>query len=286
MEIIRIPRIVRETSRIHRSRGRSVGFVPTMGALHEGHLSLVRRAKAENDVVIVSVFVNPSQFGANEDFEKYPRNVENDLALLERAGADTAFLPPVEAMYPEGFQTVISVGALAGRLCGAFRSGHFDGVLTIVNKLFNIVQPTRAYFGQKDFQQTVVIRRMVEDLNMDVDIVVCPTVREEDGLAMSSRNTYLGEDERKAATILYRTLTRASEMIRQGNTTPEAVGRLMQEMLTSEPLVTEVQYAGVYDAGTLDSIVEFRKATLLAIALLLGKTRLIDNIVLECVTKN
>lgn len=286
MEIIRIPRIVRETSRIHRSRGRSVGFVPTMGALHEGHLSLVRRAKSENDVVIVSVFVNPSQFGPNEDFEKYPRNVENDLALLERAGADTAFLPPVEAMYPEGFQTVISVGALAGRLCGAFRTGHFGGVLTIVNKLFNIVQPTRAYFGQKDFQQTVVIRRMVEDLNIDVDVVVCPTVREEDGLAMSSRNAYLGEDERKAATILYRTLTRASEMIRQGDTTPEAVGQVMHEMLRSEPLVAEVQYAGVYDAGTLDSIAEFRKATLLAIALLLGKTRLIDNMVLECVTKN
>jgi len=286
MEIIRIPRIVRETSRVHRSRGRSVGFVPTMGALHEGHLSIVRRAKSENDVVVVSVFVNPSQFGPNEDFEKYPRNVENDLALLERAGVDSAFLPPVAAMYPEGFQTGISVGALAGQLCGAFRSGHFNGVLTVVNKLFNIVQPTRAYFGQKDYQQTVVVRRMVEDLNMDVDIVVCPTLREEDGLAMSSRNAYLGEDERRAAAVVYRTLTRASEMIRQGNTTPEAVGRGMHEMLRSEPLVTEVQYAGVYDAGTLEPTTELRKAILLAIALLLGKTRLIDNMVIECVPKN
>jgi len=286
MEIIRIPRIVRETSRIHRSRGRSVGFVPTMGALHEGHLSLVRRAKAENDVVVGSVFVNPSQFGPNEDFEHYPRTVENDLALLEHVGVDTAFLPPVEAMYPEGFQTVISVGALAGRLCGAFRVGHFNGVLTVVNKLFNIVQPTRAYFGQKDFQQTVVIRRMVEDLNMDIEIIVCPTVREEDGLAMSSRNAYLGEDERRAAPVLYRTLTRAAEMIRGGDTTPEAVVRVMHEMLRSEPLVTEVQYAGVYDPGTLDSLVEFRRTTLLAIALLLGKTRLIDNMVVERVAKN
>lgn len=286
MENIRIPRIVRETSRVHRSKGRSVGFVPTMGALHEGHLSLVRRAKSENDVVVVSVFVNPTQFGPNEDFEKYPRDVERDLAMLEQAGADVAFLPQVDAIYPAGFQTVISVGALADRLCGAFRPGHFSGVATVVNKLFNIVQPTRAYFGQKDFQQTVVIRRMVEDLNMDIEIVVCPTVREDDGLALSSRNAYLNEEERLAATILFRTLTHAAGQVRQGVSSPEAVSAGMCEMLAHAPLVTEVQYAGVFDPQTLDELSEFGKTSLLAVALLLGKTRLIDNIVLECPVRN
>lgn len=284
--MIRIPRIVRETSRIHRSRGRSVGFVPTMGSLHDGHLSLVRRAKTENDVVVVSVFVNPTQFGPNEDFEKYPRNVEHDLALLEQAGADMAFFPPVDAIYPQGFQTLISVGELAGRLCGAFRPGHFSGVVTVVNKLFNIVQPNRAYFGQKDFQQTVIIRRMVEDLNLDVEVVVCPTVREDDGLARSSRNTYLTEDERRGATILYRTLTHAAALVKRGGMTPEAVSRAMDEMLKSSPLVTEVQYAGVYDTQTLEAVAEFRETNLLAIALMLGKTRLIDNVVLGHQIKN
>lgn len=281
MENIRIPRIVRETSRVHRSRGRSVGFVPTMGALHEGHLNLVRRAKSENDVVVVSIFVNPTQFGPHEDFDKYPRDAERDQELLQKAGADVVFLPQVDAIYPEGFQTSISVGELAGRLCGAFRPGHFSGVLTVVNKLFNIAHPTRAYFGQKDFQQTVVIRRMVEDLNMDVEIIVCPTVREEDGLAMSSRNAYLHEDERRAATILYRTLTRAAEMTRQEGSIPGEVRKIMRDMLAGEPMVAEVQYAGIYDARTLDELQEFGQTNLLAIALLLGKTRLIDNMVVE-----
>ena len=281
MENIRIPRIVRETSRVHHSKGRSVGFVPTMGALHEGHLSLVRRAKSENDVVVVSIFVNPTQFGPNEDFSTYPRDVERDLALLEKAGADVAFLPQVEAIYPAGFLTEIRVNDIPDKLCGAFRPGHFSGVATVVNKLFNIVRPDRAYFGQKDFQQTVVIRRMVDDLNMDIDIVVCPILREEDGLAMSSRNAYLGDEERKAATVLFRALAHAADAVRRGGTTPETVGIGMRQMLASEPLVTEVQYAGVYDTQTLDALQEFRKTNLLAIALKLGGTRLIDNMLVE-----
>jgi pantoate--beta-alanine ligase len=282
MEIIRIPRIVRETSRAHLNRGRTIGLVPTMGALHEGHISLVRRARNENDIVVVSIFVNPTQFGPNEDFATYPRTVEKDIALLDQLGVDTVFVPPVEAMYPPGFQTSISIGSLANRLCGAFRPGHFQGVLTVVNKLFNIVQPTHAYFGQKDFQQAVVIRRMVDDLNMDIDIVVCPIVREHDGLAMSSRNVYLDQNERKAATILYKTLTHAAEMINRGDSSPEMVEQCMHEMLAQEPLVTHIQYAGVYDADTLEKVsAVFSKRTLIAIAVLLGKIRLIDNMVLE-----
>ncbi len=281
MENIRIPRIVRETSRVHRSRGKSVGFVPTMGALHEGHISLVRRAKSENDIVVVSIFVNPTQFGPGEDFSKYPRNAEQDLALLEKAGADVAFLPQAEAIYPSGFLTKIEVSALSEKLCGIFRPGHFSGVATVVNKFFNIVQPSRAYFGQKDFQQTVILRRMVNDLNMEIEILVCPTVREKDGLAMSSRNAYLDEAERKAASVLFRTLTQAASAIRQGGATPESAVKRMHEMLTREQLVKEVQYAGIYDMTTLDALKEFQKTNLIALAVKLGNTRLIDNMVVE-----
>ncbi|HSW63372.1 MAG TPA: pantoate--beta-alanine ligase [Dissulfurispiraceae bacterium] len=281
MENIRIPRIVRETSRAHRFKGRSVGFVPTMGSLHQGHLSLVRYAKSENDVVVVSIFVNPTQFGPHEDFAEYPRDMERDLALLERAGVDVVFLPQVDAIYPSGFRTEIRVNEISDKLCGAYRPGHFSGVATVVNKLFNIVQPNRAYFGQKDFQQTIVIRRMVEDLNMDVELVVCPTLRAEGGLAMSSRNAYLGESERTSATILFRALTQAVAAIRQGGTTPMAVTKTMHEVLATEPLVTEVQYAGVYHTKTLDALTEFQKANLLAISLKLGNTRLIDNMLVE-----
>ncbi|MBA3061032.1 MAG: pantoate--beta-alanine ligase, partial [Nitrospirae bacterium] len=201
MEIIRIPRIMHDTSKGHLLHGRSIGFVPTMGALHEGHLSLVKRSKEENDITVVSIFVNPLQFGQSEDFDKYPRDIEGDAEKLRKEEVDILFVPDKSLLYPEGFLTQVDIGKLSEKLCGAFRPGHFRGVATIVAKLFNIVSSTRAYFGQKDFQQAVIITKMAKDLNMGIDVVVCPTVREHDGLAMSSRNLHLSEEERKAAAV-------------------------------------------------------------------------------------
>src|SRR4030043_470399 len=191
MEIIRIPRVMQEISRKFLREAKTIGFVPTMGALHEGHLSLVRRAKQDNHVTVVSIFVNPIQFGPSEDFKKYPRNIEADMERLRKDEVDTAFMPEISSMYPEGFLTYVEVKDISEKLCGAFRPGHFRGVATVVTKLLNIVNPTKAYFGQKDFQQTIVIKQLVKDLDMDADIVVCPTLREQDGLAMRSRNAYL-----------------------------------------------------------------------------------------------
>ncbi|HMK44462.1 MAG TPA: pantoate--beta-alanine ligase [Dissulfurispiraceae bacterium] len=281
MEIIRVPRIVRETAYAHRIKGRSVGLVPTMGALHEGHLSLVRRAKQDNDVVVASIFVNPTQFGPNEDFSAYPRDQEGDLHKLESAGTDIVFLPDVQALYPKDFLTSVSVAGLSDKLCGAFRHGHFTGVATIVNKLFNIVRPIRSYFGQKDYQQTVIIRSMVRDLNVDVDVIVCPTVRETDGLAMSSRNAYMNPEQRRASVVLFRTLTAASSVIRNNGGTTAAVNEALHVQLNSEPLLSEVQYAGVYDPETLDALTELQKDNLLAIAVKIGTTRLIDNMLVQ-----
>src|SRR5208337_1498749 len=207
METIRMPRIMQETSKRHLCSGKTIGCVPTMGALHEGHLNLVKRAKSENDIVVVSIFVNPLQFGSGEDFGRYPRDLENDMEKLRASDTDILFVPEGKSLYPDGFASHLTVEGISGRLCGAFRPGHFTGVVTVVCKLFNIVKPTRAYFGQKDFQQTVVINRLVEDLNMDIEVVTCPTVRESDGLAMSSRNAYLSAGERAAATVLYKALT-------------------------------------------------------------------------------
>jgi len=273
--------IMQETSKKHFSRGKSVGFVPTMGALHEGHMSLIKRAKSENDTVVVSIFVNPLQFGRNEDFGMYPRDREGDREKLQSWGADILFAPDDAVIYPAGFLTGVEVQELSGRLCGAFRPGHFRGVATVVCKLFNIVRPTSAYFGQKDFQQSVIIRRMAEDLNMGVDVTVCPTMREPDGLAMSSRNAYLSPAERKASTILYRTLTAASEMIRSGAAGAAEVKEMMQASLTSEPLIAEIQYAGIYDPATLLDRDEIGKQNLLAISVKIGGTRLIDNMLAE-----
>lgn len=281
METIRIPRIMNETSRRYLLRGKTIGFVPTMGALHEGHLSLVKRAKSENDITVVSIFVNPTQFGPNEDFDKYPRDMEGDMEKLKKEGVDILFMPDTDAMYHKGFSTYITVKGLSDKLCGAFRPGHFTGVATVVCKLFNIVIPTRAYFGQKDFQQTVVIKRMIEDLDMNIEMVICPTVREDNGLAMSSRNAYLGEEERKAAAIIYRTLLCASQAIRSGNCRPQDIKKHMNDMLKSEPLISEIQYAGVYDTNTLDELNEFKKQSLLAVAVKIGSTRLIDNMLVE-----
>ncbi len=279
MEVIRIPRIMREITRELRNKSKNIGFIPTMGALHEGHLSLIRRAKDENDITIVSIFVNPTQFAPGEDFEKYPRDVEGDKEKLQKIGIDYLFLPDKDALYPEGYSTYVYVENLSNKLCGQFRPNHFRGVATIVCKLFNIVRPTRAYFGQKDYQQTVIIKRMIEDLNIDVELIVCPTVREEDGLAMSSRNLYLNNSERKAATIVYKALKEGERLLKEGYK-PQEVKERINEILKSEPLVKEIQYAGVFDPFTLDEVYERQNKYLIAIALKIGDTRLIDNLLL------
>ncbi|MBF0557440.1 MAG: pantoate--beta-alanine ligase [Nitrospirae bacterium] len=280
METIRMPRVMQETSKRYLHTGKTIGFVPTMGALHEGHLSLIRRAKSENDIVVASIFVNPLQFGAGEDLDIYPRDLEKDLDKLRELDTNILFVPGDKIIYPEGFATRIAVERLSDRLCGRFRPDHFSGVATVVCKLFNIVKPARAYFGQKDFQQTVVISRMVEDLNMDVEVVICPTVRESDGLAMSSRNVYLGAKERLAATVLYKALSSCSQMM-AGPSTPNEVKKKLLEMLSAEPLVSEIQYAGIYDPATLLEIDEFKQRNLIAAAIKVGGVRLIDNVMAE-----
>ncbi len=258
----------------------TVGFVPTMGYLHEGHLSLIRRAKAECSHVIVSIFVNPTQFGANEDLSKYPRDLERDLSLIAPLGADAVWTPSEQVMYPEGFQTWVEVTTLTQRLEGAMRPTHFRGVTTVVTKLFNAAQPHKAYFGQKDAQQAAVIRQMTRDLNFPIEIIVCPTVREADGLAMSSRNKYLNAEERAAATVLFRALSAGRELFEAGEKDAERIRARMKEVLQSEPLA-QPQYVSCADYETLEELETITGKTLLSMAVMLGKTRLIDNFVLE-----
>jgi pantoate--beta-alanine ligase len=257
-----------------------VGFVPTMGYLHEGHLSLIRRAREECKSVVVSIFVNPTQFGPNEDLSKYPRDLQRDLNLIAPLGVDLVWTPTAEVMYPPGYQTWVEVEALTKPLEGAMRPGHFRGVTTVVAKLFNGVQPQKAYFGQKDAQQAAVIRQMTRDLNFPIEIVVCPTVREADGLAMSSRNTYLNPEERRAATILYQALTAAQRAYHNGERNAESLRRIMRETLATEPLAT-VQYVSCADYDTLAELEQVKGKALLSLAVFIGKTRLIDNVVLE-----
>lgn len=277
MEVIRIPRIMQDTCRKHILKGKSVGFVPTMGALHNGHMSLIKRSRMDNDITAASIFVNPLQFGPAEDLNRYPRDVEGDMAQLREKEVDILFLPDGAAMYPPGFSTHIDVGGVYEKLCGAFRPGHFRGVATVVVKLFNLVCPTRAYFGQKDYQQTVVIRRICRDLNLPIEIVVCPTVREEDGLAMSSRNRYLGSSERAAAALLFRSLSEGASAIKAGAISCAKVKETMRGILGQAPLISEIEYASVYDPETLDEVGEIHGETLLAVAVRIGGTRLIDN---------
>ena len=257
-----------------------VGFVPTMGYLHEGHLVLVRRAKAENSSVVVSIFVNPTQFGPHEDFDKYPRNPERDLAMLEKEGVDLVFMPSVAEMYPPQFNSWVDVGRITERLEGAARPGHFRGVATVVAKLFNIVQPDRAYFGQKDAQQLVVIKKIVADLNMNLEVVAVPTVREPDGLAMSSRNIYLNPEERKAAVVLYQALSLAQKLWSQGEKDAQAIRQKMTGLIQKQPLAN-IEYISIADAETLDELDTVRPPALVSLAVKIGKTRLIDNAVLE-----
>lgn len=258
----------------------AVGFVPTMGYLHEGHLSLARRARQECHSVVASIFVNPTQFGPNEDLSKYPRDLKRDLALLEAAGVDLVWTPDNETMYPPGFATWVEVEGLTRPLEGAARPGHFRGVTTVVAKLFNAVQPQKAYFGQKDAQQAAVIRKMTRDLDFPIEIVVCPTVREADGLAMSSRNSYLSPEERQAATILFRALTAAKSAWERGERNAEALRRIMSETLASEPRA-QTQYVSCADYDTLAELETVTGKSLLSMAVFIGKTRLIDNFVLE-----
>ncbi|GAB4543712.1 MAG: pantoate--beta-alanine ligase [Anaerolineales bacterium] len=258
----------------------SLGFVPTMGALHEGHLSLVRRAKAECDRVAVSIFVNPTQFGANEDLAKYPRDVARDLALLEPLGVDLVWTPSNEMMYPPNYQTWVQVEALTQVLEGAMRPTHFRGVTTVVTKLFNVVQPQRAYFGQKDAQQVAVIRQMTRDLNFPIEIIVCPTAREADGLALSSRNQYLTGETRPAAAILFRALSAAKDLYDAGERNAEALRSKMRAVLESEPLA-QPQYVSCADYDTLAELETISGKTLLSMAVMLGTTHLIDNLVLD-----
>ena len=257
----------------------TVALVPTMGFLHEGHLSLIRQAREECDHVVVSIFVNPTQFGPKEDLSKYPRDIERDLKLIEPLGTDLVWMPTAEIMYPKGYQTWVEVEAITSPLEGAMRPGHFKGVTTVVAKLFNGVQPHKAYFGQKDAQQAAVIRQMTLDLNFPIEIVVCPTVREADGLALSSRNVYLDPEQRKAATVLFRSLSEAKEMYEGGERNAEKVRGKMKDVLAGEPLA-EVQYVSCADYDTLEELIEIKGKTLLSMAVFIGKTRLIDNFVL------
>ena len=257
----------------------TVGLVPTMGFLHEGHLSLIRRAKEECDHIVVSIFVNPTQFGPKEDLSKYPRNIDHDLKLIEPLGTDLVWMPTPEIMYPQGYQTWVEVEAMTSPLEGAMRPGHFKGVTTVVAKLFNGVQPHKAYFGQKDAQQAAVIRQMTRDLNFPIEIVVCPIVREPDGLAMSSRNVYLDPEQRKAARVLFRSLSAAKELYESGERDAEKTREKMKEVLAGEPLA-EMQYVSCADYDTLEELTEIEGKTLLSMAVFMGKTRLIDNIVL------
>jgi pantoate--beta-alanine ligase len=258
----------------------TVGFVPTMGFLHEGHLALVKKAKAENSAVIVSIYVNPAQFGPREDFGAYPRDLDRDLELLRKERTDIVFVPSDDEMYPPGFSSWVDVEKVTERLEGASRPGHFRGVATVVAKLFNVVQPTRAYFGQKDAQQVVVIQRMVADLNMNLEVVVVPTVRESDGLAMSSRNIYLNSEERRAATILFKALTLARELRKGGGKDAEEIRRQVTALIRKEPLA-RIDYVSIADAGTLEELDLLDRPAVASLAVRIGKMRLIDNMPLE-----
>jgi len=277
---MKIVETISEMREIRKQLAEPVGFVPTMGYFHEGHLSLVRRARAENPSVVVSIFVNPTQFGPQEDFDTYPRDPQRDLALLEKERVDIVFMPSVTEMYPPGFNSWVEVSKVTERLEGASRPGHFRGVATVVAKLFNIVQPNVAYFGQKDAQQAIVIRKMVADLNMNLEIITLPTVREPDGLATSSRNAYLNPEERQAATVLYRALSLAQKLWSQGERDAEHIRQEMKACIQKEPLAT-IDYVSIADPETLEELNEVKPPSLASLAVKIGRTRLIDNVVLE-----
>lgn len=280
MKIVEKIQEVREQVKEWRKEGLTVGLVPTMGYLHDGHKSLIERACKENDRVVVSIFVNPIQFGPTEDLESYPRDLEKDSALCESVGANLIFHPTPEEMYPNGFCSFVDMDVLTKELCGLSRPTHFRGVCTVVSKLFNIVKPDRAYFGEKDAQQLSVIKRMVSDLNMDIEIIDCPIVRESDGLAKSSRNTYLNSEERKAALILSKSIKAGKALFEQGETDAKKLTDAMKDIISSEPLA-HIDYVKIVDLLTMQQIDKLDRPFLTAIAVYIGKTRLIDNFIVQ-----
>ena len=277
---MKIVETIEEMKRLRLELKEPVGFVPTMGYLHEGHLSLVRQARAENATMVVSIFVNPTQFGPHEDLASYPRDTQRDLARLEKEKTDVVFMPSAAEMYPPDFSSWVEVGKVTERLEGASRPGHFRGVTTVVAKLCNIVRPTRAYFGQKDAQQAVVIRKMVADLDMNLKVITRPTVREPDGLALSSRNTYLNPEERQAALVLSQALNLARQLWSGGEKDTEKLRREMTRLIQQQPLAS-IDYVSIADAETLEELDEVKPPALVSMAVRIGKTRLIDNVVLE-----
>ena len=277
---MQLAKTIAELRDLRRQSSGSVGFVPTMGYLHEGHLALVRQARNENSTVVVSIFVNPAQFGPSDDLASYPRDLGRDLELLEEEKTDLVFMPSDEEMYPRLFSSWVDVEKVTERLEEASRPGFFRGVATVVAKLFNIVQPAKAYFGQKDAQQAIVIQRMVADLNMNLEIVVVPTVRENDGLAMSSRNVYLNSEERQAATVLFEALTLAKELWQGGEKDADKIRHQMTSLIQNEPLA-QIDYVSIADASTLEELKTVDRPALASLAIRIGKTRLIDNTILE-----
>ncbi len=287
MEIIKNTALMQATSKSYRFDNKSIGFVPTMGALHEGHLSLVKRAIDENDISVVSIFVNPFQFGPKEDFNKYPRDLLVDLKKLEDIDNGIVFIPDIKDIYNDGFQSFVEVKGITEKMCGLFRPGHFRGVTTVVAKLFNIVNPNRAYFGQKDFQQSVVIKKMVIGLNFDLEVVTCPTVRESDGLAMSSRNVYMSPVEREDVSLIYKGMKTIEEELIKGKTSFKKAKKILNNILKKGKSIKEIQYASLYDPETLDDITDIdidnykKDSVLIAVALKIGDTRLIDNLLVN-----
>ena len=279
MEIVKTIKQVRAAVSDARKAGKKIGLVPTMGALHSGHVSLIDRAVADCDFVVVSIFVNPTQLGPNEDFDKYPRDLDADAGVCQKAGVDVIFAPGASEMYPSENITWVSVEKITDPLCGAGRPGHFRGVTTVCTKLFNIVLPDAAFFGQKDAQQAIVIKRMVADLNMPLDIVVCPTVRQEDGLALSSRNKYLSDAERKDALLISKALKACDKAIAGGENDAEKLLNLMKDILGSGAV--DIEYLSIADAATLENVLKIEGQVLVAIAVRVGKTRLIDNILVD-----
>lgn len=280
MRIIRDIRQMSFLARKLRLQGKTIGLVPTMGALHQGHLSLIRKASKDNDIVVASIFVNPAQFGPKDDFKKYPRHFSQDVKLCKASGVDIIFYPEAGRMYPDNYKTYVDVGELAGVLCGRFRPGHFRGVATVVTKLFNIIVPHIAYFGQKDAQQAVIIEKIIDDLSIPVRIKIMPTVREEDGLAMSSRNAYLNQGERSDAVVLPRALNLAKNLIAQGNRNTSHIIRKMKGLI-SRKKNAKIQYVSIVNPIDLSPLERVSGKTLIALAVWIGKTRIIDNIIVN-----
>ena len=280
MKIIRSRSEMSKTSQALKKRGRAIGFVPTMGALHQGHISLVKQARQDTDIVVMSIFVNPLQFGPQEDFKKYPRDLKGDCKLAKAAGVDLLFHPDRREMYPEGASTCVRVEGLSDCLCGRFRPLHFRGVATVVTKLFNIVRPDIAYFGQKDAQQAVIIKQLAKDLNIPVKIKVLPTIREKDGLALSSRNAYLNKQERRDALVLFQALNLAKRLIKQGKRNSRYIINNIKKIINKKK-TAKIDYIEIVDPNNLKSLGFIRGKVLIALAVWIGKTRLIDNVIVN-----